>query len=127
MAQFIISVGKRKQIEEDYLAKQITFSCPANWYDHAIKNGNITIGDQRECVYAHISLNDPRIKETDNAGNPMGNNLTALIDERDKSVYLRHEPVLLTPAFCFYQANKNIDTINVKNIGMNVESVFLWI
>ena len=123
MGQFIIRLGSREKIGEDYLEKQITFSCPANWYDYAIKKNNFIIGDQRECIYAHIPLDDPRISEQDCFGNSMGNNLAMLIDSRDNSVYLRHEPVLLTPAFCFFQINiTNDDFVESETIKFDFES-----
>lgn len=103
MAQFIIRVDSKKNLERSYLANEIVFSCPVNWYDFAVKHQNITIGDQLECVYAHIPLSDPRISEVDQQGRPMGNNLTILVDHRNNTAFLRHEPVLLTPTFCFFQ------------------------
>ena len=109
MGQFIMRFGSREKIREDYLEKQVTFGCPANWYDYAIRTKNYIIGDQRECVYAHLPVNDPRISEHDCFGNPMGDNLTKLIDSSDNSVYLRHEPILLTPTFCFFQINITSD------------------
>lgn len=120
MAQFIIRVARRESIREDYLSNQITFSCSANWYDYAVKHKNDTVGDQLECVYAHLPIGDPRINEVDCHGNPMGNNLTMLFDERNQSVYLRHEPVLLTPAFCFYQCTIDRDSI-IENNGLRFD------
>lgn len=114
MAQFIIRVDSKKNLEDCYRSNVIEFGCPANWYDYAVKHQNISIGDQLECVYAHIPLSDIRINEVDKTGRPIGNNLTMLVDYNNNTVFLRHEPVLLTPTFCFFQDILSIQDFNMQ-------------
>lgn len=120
MATFLLRVDNRDKINKMMQNREIEFSCPANWYDYNIKTKNNTIGDQRECVYAHIEDNDPRINELDYTGAPMGNNLTKLHDDLSGTVYLRHEPVLLTPTLCFFECDIRKEEI-LKNNGMRFD------
>lgn len=94
------------KIEEDYNNNQITFSCPMNWFDKAMKDDDKSIGDLYECVYAKLIDGDPRIDEKDILGNPMGNNL-GVLKNSDGTVFLCHNPIRLSPTLCFFYIDWN--------------------
>lgn len=109
----LFRVGKAAPMQEEYKEKVLTFSCPANWLDYAIKQNDFITGDYLECVMGHKPYSLTLGNElTDLTGKPLGDNLLVTPYEDEKKCFLRYMPTILMPTICFY----GIDVANrLKN------------
>lgn len=109
----LFRVGKAAPMQEEYKEKVLTFSCPANWLDYAIKQNDFITGDYLECVMGHKPYSPTLGNElTDLTGKPLGDNLLVTPYEDGKKCFLRYMPTILMPTICFY----GIDVANrLKN------------
>lgn len=99
----LMRVSSQKRIQEWYETKTLQFGCAANWIDYAFKDKTNPTGDFFECIFAHTTMDDPRIyKMTDAKGEPMGDNLLITVNKTDNSCLLRFEPTILMPVLCLY-------------------------
>ena len=57
---FLMRVDSPENIDRDFYQNRLTFSCPANWLDYALKQNDETIGDRYECIFAHLDASDER-------------------------------------------------------------------
>lgn len=102
----LMRVGETKSVEECYRNKRLTFACAANWLDYALTQGNRTVGDIFECVFARLPKEDLHIQDmTDSRGRQMGDHLLVLENMADNSCVLRYIPTVLVPVLCFYSFN----------------------
>lgn len=99
----LMRVGSKKRILQWYETKTLQFGCAANWIDYTFKDKSNPTGDFFECIFAHTTMDDPRIcKMTDIKGEPMGDNLLISVNKTDATCLLRFEPTILMPVLCLY-------------------------
>ena len=53
---FLMRVDSPENIDRDFYQNRLTFSCPANWLDYALKQNDETIGDRYAVSYTHLTL-----------------------------------------------------------------------
>ena len=115
MAQFILRVDDYREISELYKNNKIKFSCPANWCNYADSQKDNFIGDQLECVFAHLKPDDYRIPDIES----LGDTIRRLEDDHDGSYYYQYTPILVTPSFCFFQYDVELEEGNELEMDLN--------
>lgn len=91
----LLRVGETKKLKEFYENGKMAFSCPWNWINYCINEGNSTIGDINECPY-QVCFDGYAVLNT---------NKFLLTDFNDQSKMIHRMSTVLTPAYCFFSVD----------------------
>ena len=113
------------RIKDQYERRYLTFSCAANWFNHAITNKNNTIGDVFEGVFARISSDESSLAILHKELKEKGSNLITT-QLNDGTILLRYKPIILQPSLCFYNYypyNKESSAITDVEESLNISEI----
>ena len=88
----------------------MAFSCPWNWINYCINEGNSTIGDINECPY-QVCFDGYAVLNT---------NKFLLTDFNDQSKMIHRMSTVLTPAYCFFLLTLNGLIMSMNLIFANI-------
>lgn len=120
---FLMRVDSPENIDRDFYQNRLTFSCPANWLDYALKQNDETIGDRYECIFAHLDASDERRLNVKNSHGELLQDQYSITCKSDNTVLLRLETTILTPALCFWSLplQKILSSIKTSSFDMDLD------